>query len=297
MAPAAEVPALAVAGAPSSAGAGGVAGARRYYADSGDGPGQWRGLGAAALGLAGEVDDEAFARVLAGKHPHTGETAPRAPPHPRSTAKVADVLDGDPAEELPLAEAARLTGLSAQYLRRVCRTWEQRHDEIEATIAAGQRPTLAYLVSTRTDQSSYRVTREELAAFLIRRRPPTVRVGFDLTLTTEKSLGILALLGPPDVRAEVLAAIAAGNDAGLDYLEQHAAWARAEAVAVGVRAGPSPRSGTSPPGASTRSPTTTTSWPTSSSTNTATGAPSTAGACTTTPATPPCWPPPRCATG
>ena len=40
--------------------------------------------------------------------------------------------------------------------------------------------------------------RDELAAFLDRRRPPAVRVGYDLTLTTEKSLGVLALLRRPD---------------------------------------------------------------------------------------------------
>jgi hypothetical protein len=36
------------------------------------------------------------------------------------------------------------------------------------------------------------VPRDELAAFMARRQPPAVRVGYDLTLTTEKSLGVLA---------------------------------------------------------------------------------------------------------
>jgi conjugative relaxase-like TrwC/TraI family protein len=231
---AAPVPALAGAGATPPAGSDGIAGARRYYSDSGEGPGSWRGLGAAALGLAGEVDDEAFARVLAGRHPHTGESLLERHPTRGSTAKVGAVLDGDPGQQLALADAARLTGLSTQYLRRVCRAWERSCDQIEATIVAGQRPTVAHLVSSRTHQGSYRVTREELAAFLIRRRPPTVRIGFDLTLTTEKSLGVLGLLGQPPVRAAVLDAIAAGNDTGLDHFEQHAAWARAKGRRVGV---------------------------------------------------------------
>jgi conjugative relaxase-like TrwC/TraI family protein len=99
----------------------------------------------------------------------------------------------------------------------------------------GAGPSIAYLICSRTDRDSYRVTREELVAFLIRRRPPTVRIGFDLTLTTEKSLGVLGLLGPPTTRAAVLGAIAAGNDTGLDFFEHHAAWARARGRRVAVQ--------------------------------------------------------------
>jgi conjugative relaxase-like TrwC/TraI family protein len=134
-----------------------------------------------------------------------------------------------------MRDAAGLSGLSVQYLRRVCRTWERHRAQIEATLPAGQRPSVAYLVCTRGGRGGYRVTREELAAFLIRRRPPIVRIGFDLTLTTEKSLGLLGLLGPPSVRDAVLGAISAGNDTGLDFLEQHAAWARAKSRRVGVQ--------------------------------------------------------------
>ncbi|MBA2496587.1 MAG: relaxase domain-containing protein [Acidimicrobiia bacterium] len=45
----------------------------RYYSDSGEGAGRWLGLGADELGMAGLVDDHAFAQVLAGRHPRTGE--------------------------------------------------------------------------------------------------------------------------------------------------------------------------------------------------------------------------------
>jgi hypothetical protein len=158
--PALAPPAHALVGAATAPGSGASSGAaRRYYADSGDGPGVWRGLGTRDLGLAGVVDDEAFARALAGKHPLTGAILLERHPVRGSTAKVGDVLEGHPTEALPLAEAARLTGLSVQYLRRVCQTWERRHDEIEATFAAGLRPSAAYLVCRRTDQGSYRVTR------------------------------------------------------------------------------------------------------------------------------------------
>jgi hypothetical protein len=43
-------------------------------------------------------------------------------------------------------------------------------------------------VSRRTEDGSYRVSRVELAAFAERRRRPAVRVGYDVTATTEKSI-------------------------------------------------------------------------------------------------------------
>jgi TrwC relaxase len=45
----------------------------RYYADRGDTPGRWLGVGAGELGLAGDVDLDEFTSVLAGRHPRTGE--------------------------------------------------------------------------------------------------------------------------------------------------------------------------------------------------------------------------------
>src|SRR5580700_2114919 len=44
-----------------------------YYTARGESPGRWRGLGAEALGLRGEVTDTDFAAVLRGKHPTTTE--------------------------------------------------------------------------------------------------------------------------------------------------------------------------------------------------------------------------------
>lgn len=64
--------------------------------------------------------------------------------------------------------------------------------------------------------------REHLAEFLERRRPPAVRVAYDLTLTTEKSLGVLALLGDAVTRDAVLGSIQAGNDLAIDWLEDRA---------------------------------------------------------------------------
>lgn len=44
-----------------------------YYLDGGEPPGRWRGRGAAALGLSGNVDDDKFVALMAGDHPTTGD--------------------------------------------------------------------------------------------------------------------------------------------------------------------------------------------------------------------------------
>ncbi len=58
---------------PPPPGAGGPDGPSQYYADSGEEPGRWLGTAAAHSGLVGSVERQDFARVLAGRDPHTGE--------------------------------------------------------------------------------------------------------------------------------------------------------------------------------------------------------------------------------
>lgn len=126
---------------------------------------------------------------------------------------------GSPHDLLPLAEAARLAGVTTRYLRGLARRWEQHRDEIEQAIAQGRSVGRAYVVAWRGTKGRWLVKRSDLADFVTRRRTPAVRVGFDLTLTTEKSLGVLALLSDDDTRAAVLDAIAAGNDRALGWWE------------------------------------------------------------------------------
>jgi conjugative relaxase-like TrwC/TraI family protein len=135
---------------------------------------------------------------------------------------------GMPEDQFPISEAARLAGVTAQYMRKVASHYEDHQTEINAAIAAGQQPRRAYLVAYRGSRGQWVVTRQHLAEYLERRRPPAVRVGFDLTLTTEKSLGILAVLGDADTRRAVLDAIQRGNDWALGWLEHHAATARVD---------------------------------------------------------------------
>ena len=152
----------------------------------------------------------------------------------RSLGVEADAVaaGGTPDEQLSVTEAARLSGVTARYIRYVCRAWEDNRTRIEADLASDRTPSRAYLVAHRSTRNQWIVTRGELAAFLQRRNAPAVRVGFDLTLTTEKSLGVLALLGDDRIRASVLGAIQAGNDVGLAHLEYHATGARAKGKAI-----------------------------------------------------------------
>ena len=133
---------------------------------------------------------------------------------------------GTPDDQFPLIEAARLAGVTQRYMRKVAKYHEENRDDIEERLAAGRRPRKAYLVANRGTKNQWIVTRAELVAFLERRRPPAVRVAHDLTLTTEKSLGVLALLGGPEVAAAVLGSVRDGNDWALGWLEANAAAGR-----------------------------------------------------------------------
>jgi conjugative relaxase-like TrwC/TraI family protein len=144
------------------------------------------------------------------------------------TDPAAVTAAGSPDDQFTLRQAARLTGTTTRYLRTVAIRWDQERERIEADLAAGRRPRKAYLVAYKNTRKQWVVTRQELAAFLERRRPPAVRVGYDVTLTTEKALGVLALLAPAAVGREVLGAVQAGNDRALDWLESHAAAGRVE---------------------------------------------------------------------
>ena len=302
-----------------------------YYADRGTEPGRWIGYGAKEALLTGAVDPTDFARVMAGRDPHTGarlitaqgsagrrptlgagtttrldatgqplfgpdDTAAalavtkreagaliaageraafgalltgvtrQPPPGEPDAAYAVPIIDaegnrwitqaeldrvdearsrgvapdvvaaaGAPDDQLSIAHAARLSGLTARYLRSLCRRYDDHRAEIDTAVAEGRKPRRAYLVGHRGTKNQWLVTRENLVAYLHRRAAPAVRVGYDLTLTTEKSLGVLALLGNDTTRAAVLEAIEAGNDRGLHHLEYGVLAARAKGQQVGTR--------------------------------------------------------------
>ncbi len=58
---------------PHSPARGGIGRPSRHYADSGEEARRWLGAAAKAAGLHGDVERKAFAAVLSGRDPHTGE--------------------------------------------------------------------------------------------------------------------------------------------------------------------------------------------------------------------------------
>ena len=142
---------------------------------------------------------------------------------------------GEPGDQLTLAEAARLAGVTPRYLRKLAKAYQGNKDHIDAVVDAGRRPRRSYLPAGKDERGRWLVVRRDLATYLERREPPAVRVAFDLTLTTEKSLGLLAFLSDDATKDVVLDAIQAGNDWALDWLERHAAFARHDDKPVPVR--------------------------------------------------------------
>jgi len=171
-----------------------------------------------------------------------GVTERAVPDLGEATAYYADSIEG-PGTWLGMgANALGLDGVVdhnafARVLEGCCRHWEQQRRSIEALEAAGMRPHRAWLVASRASDkptAPFRVTRQEVAAFADRRQRPVVRVGYDLTLSTEKSIAVLALLSRGDRQRQVLGAIDAANDTAIAFLEERAAVGRRRGRRVGT---------------------------------------------------------------
>ncbi len=123
---------------------------------------------------------------------------------------------GSADDELSVSEGAHLLGVSARYVRRLC--------------AAGERPasnrSRASLSSRRDDNGDFRIRRDDLADFAERRKPPVARVGFDLTLTIEKSIGLIAMLSDGPRQQQIVDALSTANKVAIGYLDRHASVAR-----------------------------------------------------------------------
>ena len=65
------------------------------------------------------------------------------------------------------------------------------------------------------------------------RKPPIARVGYDLTLTVEKSFGIVMMLAPEHIGRRFVDALDVANTTALDHLDRHAAVARRRGDVVG----------------------------------------------------------------
>ena len=135
---------------------------------------------------------------------------------PVTAAQVA--AQGAPHDMLGVQDAARLLRVTPRYVRRVCANF--------VNDAAHDTTALACVIDPDDQRGSYRIRRDDLAAFAATREPPVARVGYDVTLTVEKSVAIATMLGPPDLQARFLKAFAVANTTAIDHLERHAAGAR-----------------------------------------------------------------------
>jgi conjugative relaxase-like TrwC/TraI family protein len=193
-----------------------------------------RGSAAALVGMraGGAVSPVQLARLLAGRHARSGTplvpaagSAGRAGHDGRPGAGLAGV-----GEWLPLAEAARIAGVSARYLRRLAARTSRKEEA--GTVYAAARPAddgptetgagRDRLTARKDSAGRWRVHREELARFLDEREPPTVVLGFDVTASAPKSVSLLWAFGDADLRRDITAAMNAAVDVAIGYLERHA---------------------------------------------------------------------------
>ncbi len=123
---------------------------------------------------------------------------------------------GSANDELSVSKAARVLGVSARYVRSLCAAGEK---------SASNR-SRASLSSRRDESGDYRIRRCALADFVEHRKPPVARVGFDLTLTIEKSIGLIAMLSDGPRQQRIVDALSTANEVAMGYLDRHASVAR-----------------------------------------------------------------------
>ena len=134
---------------------------------------------------------------------------------------------GDSNDQLTPKEAGELLGVTDRYVRRLA----ARHAHYEKKGEALPE-SLDYIEGERKN-SRWTFRRGELIAFDQRRNPPSVRLAYDVTFTTEKSVSLLGLLQSGRARDIVTNAVIDANNVGLTYLEHVASAGRARGQAIG----------------------------------------------------------------
>jgi conjugative relaxase-like TrwC/TraI family protein len=216
------------------------AGLSGYYdAAEGSSPevgGRARGSAAELVGLSGPVEGRELERLLTGRHARTGRPLLAAAGSAGRVERDGRRL-GPLAEVLTVEEAARVVGVGPGYLRRLARRQadaarpsqpgsrgEMAMGAVEGDERPVGRPAGDRLRAWREPGSGrWLVRREEVVRFAAARERPTVVIGYDLTCSAPKSVSLLWAFGDETLRADIAAALDAGVDAAIGYLERHAA--------------------------------------------------------------------------
>lgn len=191
-------------------------GSSRYYGDSAEGEGRWLGSGFGSTRQTGPVDGEAFASLLLGKDPLTGESlvgtsgnAIRADAS-RKTSRREPIPD---AGHVDLKAAAQYLGVDRTYLQKLVKATAEAR-------AAGEDVPDTYLDATRTSpRGRWQIEAAELQRFAVARDGQSVVLGYDVTFSCPKSVSLLWAMGDREMRTEILGAIESSVGAGIGYLE------------------------------------------------------------------------------
>lgn len=194
-----------------------------YYTAGVKAPGRARGSAAALVGLRGTVTAEQLQRLLTGAHAVTGQPLLDGIGSAGRLDRGRRIIPPEQ-ESFTLSEAARIAGVDVSYLRRLARRTAAA--DIPPPPRAGRPRDAdgpAQLRAERDPRSGqWRLARAELLRFLARRQPPTVVIGYDVVCSAPKSVSIADAFGDDDLRADLTAALDAGVDALVAYLERYA---------------------------------------------------------------------------
>jgi conjugative relaxase-like TrwC/TraI family protein len=140
---------------------------------------------------------------------------------PRSAHTV--LHGGDPSDDLTTQQASHALGVTPRYIRRLCDAYLANRGD---TPHHGMRTALKCRRDGESPTSRYLIKRADLAAFADTRKAPIARVGFDMTLTCEKSLAVLSLLADTQHQPALLSALRAANTTAVGYLDRLASSGR-----------------------------------------------------------------------
>ena len=174
--------------------------------------------------LCGEVDERRVLRVVAtggGEAVTDAEITRHLESAARPVTAEQVLVDGPADELLSVRQVADLLRVSPRYVRRLCERSTRGGREGERAEAR--------LASTRVRERGkwvYRIRRGDVAEFAAHREPPVARVGFDVTLTVEKSISVVAMLSSGSRQERFVRALDIANRTAIGHLDRVASVAR-----------------------------------------------------------------------